>query len=61
MPELFNMPDPDEGVGAYIDEIYRSLKYWIENPEYPLQDYELMNMIKDMADEYFERNYDDRI
>lgn len=53
---LFEVPAEDEGVGAYVDEIYLSLKYWVDNNDIPLQDHEVLESIKVIVDTYFERD-----
>lgn len=53
--KLFTIPEAGNGVGNYIDEIHRSLNFWINHDEHSLQDYEVMVTMKKLIDTYFQR------
>lgn len=53
--ELFVAPDEHEGAGAYIDEIYDSLTTWFNDTEHQLQEYELLCLLKELINTYFDR------
>ena len=53
--ELFVIPNEHEGAGAYIDEINDSLTTWINDSDHPLQEYELLCLLKDLINTYFDR------
>jgi hypothetical protein len=53
--ELFVTPKEHEGAGAYIDEIYNSLTTWVNDNDHPLQEYELLCLLKDLITTYFNR------
>lgn len=55
---LFKFPEEIEGAGTWIEEIIRSLNIWMNDPEHPMQEHELLTDLYNFTKTYLERSND---